>query len=133
MGLAGAATLANASLGCPVASAASGRARGATPDAAATPTVQENSGISTFIVESKPLTASDVGAYSRVDVDDAIEAAKNGPLLAAPTIASPKIVSEAAPANSNSPGTVGQIEWDANFIYICIETNNWKRAPLSAW
>jgi hypothetical protein len=32
---------------------------------------------------------------------------------------------------SNSPGTVGQICWDANYIYVCTATNTWKRSQLT--
>jgi len=32
---------------------------------------------------------------------------------------------------SNAVGTVGQICWDANYIYVCTATNTWKRSPLT--
>lgn len=32
---------------------------------------------------------------------------------------------------SNAPGTVGQITWDANYIYVCTATNTWKRTALT--
>lgn len=32
---------------------------------------------------------------------------------------------------SNAIGTVGQICWDANYIYVCTATNTWKRSPLT--
>ena len=32
---------------------------------------------------------------------------------------------------SNATGTVGQISYDANYIYICTTTNTWKRSPLT--
>ena len=32
---------------------------------------------------------------------------------------------------SNATGTVGQISYDANWIYICTATNTWKRSPLT--
>ena len=32
---------------------------------------------------------------------------------------------------ATSPGTVGQICWDANYIYVCTATNTWKRSPLT--
>lgn len=34
---------------------------------------------------------------------------------------------------STDTGTTGDIRWDANFFYICISTNVWKRASLSTW
>jgi len=32
---------------------------------------------------------------------------------------------------SNATGTVGQICWDANYIYVCTATNTWKRSSLT--
>lgn len=39
----------------------------------------------------------------------------------------------AAPANSTSTGTKGQIAFDSNYVYVCVATNTWKRASLSTW
>jgi hypothetical protein len=32
---------------------------------------------------------------------------------------------------SNATGTVGQICWDVNYIYVCTATNTWKRTALT--
>lgn len=32
---------------------------------------------------------------------------------------------------SNATGTPGQISYDSNYVYICIATNTWARAPLT--
>ena len=37
------------------------------------------------------------------------------------------------PASASDTGTTGTIAWDANYIYICVATNTWKRAALSTW
>lgn len=37
------------------------------------------------------------------------------------------------PSGSSSPGVVGQITWDANFIYVCVSANTWARATLNTW
>ena len=37
------------------------------------------------------------------------------------------------PASSSATGTTGQIAWDSNFLYICVNTNTWKRISLSTW
>lgn len=37
------------------------------------------------------------------------------------------------PALSNSVGSIGQISWDSNYLYICIGTNTWRRANVAAW
>lgn len=37
------------------------------------------------------------------------------------------------PASASASGTVGQMAKDSNYLYICIATDTWKRAPLSTW
>jgi hypothetical protein len=37
------------------------------------------------------------------------------------------------PASSDSPGLQGEITTDGEFLYICIATNTWARAALSAF
>lgn len=37
------------------------------------------------------------------------------------------------PSNADSTGTAGQVAYDANYFYICVATNTWKRAALSTW
>lgn len=37
------------------------------------------------------------------------------------------------PASATASGTQGEIAWDANFVYVCVATNAWRRAALSAW
>jgi len=32
---------------------------------------------------------------------------------------------------ANATGTTGQISYDANYMYICVATNTWKRSPLT--
>jgi hypothetical protein len=32
---------------------------------------------------------------------------------------------------NNATGAAGEISWDANYIYVCIATNTWKRATLN--
>jgi len=32
---------------------------------------------------------------------------------------------------ASDAGTAGQISYDANYIYICVATNAWKRSPLT--
>ena len=44
------------------------------------------------------------------------------------------ILSQPLTTKSNtSPGTAGQVCWDANYIYICTATNSWKRVSLSSF
>ena len=37
------------------------------------------------------------------------------------------------PTANNSSGVRGQIAWDSGYVYICIDTNTWKRANLAVW
>lgn len=37
------------------------------------------------------------------------------------------------PASASATGTVGEIRIDANYIYVCIATNTWKRASIATW
>ena len=39
----------------------------------------------------------------------------------------------AAPASASATGTAGQIAYDADYIYVCVATNSWKRIPLADW
>jgi len=47
--------------------------------------------------------------------------------------AGPVIPTSFTPASSTAAGTTGQQAWDANYYYVCVATNSWKRTPLSAW
>ena len=37
------------------------------------------------------------------------------------------------PSSSSATGTAGEIAWDANYIYICVATDTWKRVAISTW
>lgn len=37
------------------------------------------------------------------------------------------------PASSTATGVVGEIRYDANYIYLCVATNTWKRSLLTTW
>ncbi len=56
-------------------------------------------------------------------------------LTGSPTVSGAPVVSlvAAPPATATSPGTLGQIAEDNNFVYVCVATNTWRRAPLSTW
>jgi hypothetical protein len=38
-----------------------------------------------------------------------------------------------APASATATGTLGEIRWDANFMYVCTATNTWKRSAIATW
>jgi hypothetical protein len=37
------------------------------------------------------------------------------------------------PASASDTGVVGEIAWDADYIYICTATNTWKRSAITTW
>ncbi len=37
------------------------------------------------------------------------------------------------PASASDTGTTGMIRWDANYIYVCVATNTWKRVAIATW
>ncbi|NBP03761.1 MAG: hypothetical protein EBU90_27410, partial [Proteobacteria bacterium] len=37
------------------------------------------------------------------------------------------------PASSGAAGNTGDICWDTNYMYVCVNTNTWKRTALSTW
>lgn len=38
-----------------------------------------------------------------------------------------------APASASATGTLGEIRYDADYMYVCVATNTWKRSPLTTW
>lgn len=40
---------------------------------------------------------------------------------------------QGVPSSSTSPGTEGQLAFDDQYFYICIQNNVWKRFVLSSW
>jgi hypothetical protein len=44
-----------------------------------------------------------------------------------------RIGSAFTPSSASSSGTAGDICWDANYIYVCIATDTWKRTAISTW
>jgi hypothetical protein len=40
---------------------------------------------------------------------------------------------DVTPAGASATCTQGQIHWDADYVYVCVSANIWKRAALDAW
>jgi hypothetical protein len=40
---------------------------------------------------------------------------------------------DSRPTNANSVGDKGDIRYTADFIYLCVDTDTWKRTALSSW
>jgi len=37
------------------------------------------------------------------------------------------------PASASASGKAGEVCWDADYLYVCVAANTWKRAALSTW
>lgn len=37
------------------------------------------------------------------------------------------------PASASASGVAGTIQYDANYIYVCVATNTWKRVAIATW
>jgi hypothetical protein len=44
-----------------------------------------------------------------------------------------RIRTSSTPSSAGDFGTQGEIRWDANYIYICVATDTWKRVAISTW
>jgi hypothetical protein len=44
-----------------------------------------------------------------------------------------RVQTSQTPATAAAAGQQGEIAWDANYLYVCIAANTWKRAGLSTW
>jgi hypothetical protein len=44
-----------------------------------------------------------------------------------------RIRNSSTPSSAGDTGAAGEIRWDANYIYICIATDTWKRVAISTW
>jgi hypothetical protein len=44
-----------------------------------------------------------------------------------------RLAQSRTPANSTATGNTGEICWDANYLYLCVNTNTWRRLAHSTW
>lgn len=49
------------------------------------------------------------------------------------TAASIGVTVSHTPATAFEACDTGTISWDANFVYVCVATNTWRRSALAAW
>ncbi len=54
-------------------------------------------------------------------------------LLPVTTLSANMVFSNSAPTSNSSNGTPGTIRWDTDYIYVCVASNQWKRAALASW
>ena len=44
-----------------------------------------------------------------------------------------RLRNSSTPSSASDYGFPGEIRWDANYIYVCVATDTWKRVALSSW
>ena len=44
-----------------------------------------------------------------------------------------RVTQPRTPGSASDSGAAGQIAWDADYVYVCVATDTWKRAALSSW
>lgn len=49
----------------------------------------------------------------------------------APSTGSLALISNVAPAHSNSTGAKGQVAYDSSYFYVCVDTNTWIRTAIT--
>jgi hypothetical protein len=63
---------------------------------------------------------------------DTIDASRNGTFanVTATALIEPTATT---PASAAATGTKGTIVWDTSYVYVCVDTNTWKRAAIATW
>ena len=74
------------------------------------------------------LTIKTGSSSTALTLDSSQDATFAGEVFA-PTL----VIGSGSPASATATGTAGQIQFDANYIYICTATNTWKRVAISTW
>jgi hypothetical protein len=44
-----------------------------------------------------------------------------------------RIATAKTPASATNTGVAGEICWDANYVYVCVAANTWKRSAIATW
>ena len=75
---------------------------------------------------------------SRIKVDEICNFPENGAVSAIEGLTIPSgkkltVVGARTIASATSTGTEGEICWDADYLYICVGTDTWKRIALATW
>lgn len=65
-----------------------------------------------------------------VSVAAVLSSGNNGVIFVRPSV---EDIWQAVPATATSAGRKGDNAFDANYFYVCVATNTWKRVALSTW
>lgn len=68
------------------------------------------------------------------DLEAAAAVEMTGTLSATTITASVDLITATkTPATAGATGTAGTIAWDADYIYVCSDTDTWLRAAIATW
>ena len=87
-------------------------------------------------IESTILDASDTTEDGKLDfkVQSAGTLTSMAAITAANvTLGARPIIPTHTPSSATAAGTAGEIAWDANYVYICVASNTWKRVAIATW
>jgi hypothetical protein len=92
-------------------------------------TISSANGLTTFTVDETGLNAGRIvgrtGGLIRFIID-----ATGKPTFSNNII---NIAATNTPTSSTASGTLGDICYDSNYLYVCVATNTWKRIALTTW
>ena len=84
--------------------------------------------LKTILDADSSLTIKTGSSTTALTLDSSQDATFAGEVFA-PTL----VIGAGFPASSSSTGTTGQIQFDTNYLYVCVDINTWKRVALSTW
>jgi hypothetical protein len=85
--------------------------------------ISGSANITGTITGSNIVTSGNVSVAGAIAATDIFAATLNGNLIS----------NDFTPSSATDTGTKGQIAYDDNYIYVCVETNTWKRSALTTW
>jgi hypothetical protein len=89
-----------------------------------------------------PVSASSLRIMANQIARAAISAASNAAAAQGDILVTNEAISQlnaqflgsaGAPASATAPGVQDQIAWDANYLYICVAPDTWKRVAIATW
>lgn len=94
-----------------------------------------NSVASILLNGTGPAAISMGGSYTDQIVGTGFSVAANGNTIANSLSVNGNLIvpNPIVPATATSPCAKGQVSYDANYFYVCIATDSWKRTALSSW
>lgn len=90
-----------------------------------------------YTTASNVYAATDLTSFARTLLDDLNAGAARATLglgsTDTPTFKGVIIDSPTVPSSATDTGTAGTVVWDADYIYVCVATDTWKRVAISTW